>query len=76
VLLNIRRRVIGLAVVADQKIREQSKPAPRRVDDVANIAETIAIAVGWDRGIQAQKIGRHQVLEARLMHAEHRNHRR
>ena len=73
-LLSIRRYGVGLAAVADQKIREKSKPAPWGVYDVANIAETIAIAVGRDRGIQVQKIRRHQVLEARRMHAEHRNH--
>src|SRR6516164_4990132 len=42
VLLSIRRYVVGLAAVVDQKIREQSKPAPWGVYDVANIAETVA----------------------------------
>src|SRR5689334_15166376 len=76
ILLGVRRRLVLLPTVPDHKIRRDCKSARRRVDNVAGVAETVAITVGRDGRIEPQAVRRYQVGNTRWMHAQHQNHGR
>ena len=52
-LLSVKRHFVRLTVFADQKIGRQSKTTFWGVDNVADVAKTVAIAAGWGGRIQA-----------------------
>ena len=52
-LLGVQRHDVGLAVVANLKFGRQSKTTFWGVDNVADVAKTVAIAAGWGGRIQA-----------------------
>jgi len=75
-LARVRRDLIRLAAVIDQKIRGQRQPARRCADHVAGVAEAVAVGVGGDGRADLQPVRREQVRRARRMDAQRQDHRR
>src|ERR1700746_237181 len=75
-LLGVGSYLVLLPAVSDHKICRDGKSARRRVDNVAGIAETVAIAVGRDGRIELKAVRRYQIGNTRRMHAQHQDHGR
>ena len=56
-LLGVRRKIVRLAGIRDQKIRRQREPALGGVDHMADVTETILIGVGRNAGLSRGRSG-------------------
>src|SRR5882724_10911350 len=75
-LLCLQTDSVQLTVVPHEEVGGHGQSPRRGADNVAEVAKTIVIGVGWKRRIEPHAIRGQQIGDARGMHTQRQDHRR